>query len=98
MRRTSDALLPYMIFFPVLGDSMCPITTLAAHLELVTLPTDTAGQAGLLYQLLHLLQQRGLCHHLTLLIRLKGKHIERTLKQTTTRQEQAPKVTVLLAP
>lgn len=68
------------------------------YLELVTLPTDTAGQARLLDQLLHLLQQWGLCHHLTLLISLKSKHIEPTLNRMTTRREQAHKSTVLLAP
>lgn len=41
------------------------------YLELVALSTDAAGQARLLNQLLHLLQQGGLRHHLTLLIRLK---------------------------
>lgn len=43
------------------------------YLELVTLSADAAGQARLLDQLLHLLQQRRLCHHLTLLVGLKGK-------------------------
>ena len=46
---------------------------LDVYLELVTLSADAAGQARLLDQLLHLLQQRGLSHHLTLLIGLKGK-------------------------
>lgn len=54
------------------------------YLELVTLSTDTAGQAWLLYQLLHLLQQWGLGHHLTLLIGLKGKCINHKLKQKST--------------
>lgn len=52
------------------------------YLELVSLSTDTAGQARLLYQLLHLLQQWGLGHHLTLLVSLKrSKHINPRLKK-----------------
>jgi len=47
------------------------------YLKLVTFPTDAAGQARLLDQLLHLLQQRGLGHHLTLLIGLKGQHTDK---------------------
>lgn len=53
------------------------------YLELITLSTDTAGQARLLNQLFHLFQKRGLGHHLTLLISLKSKKMNPTLKQVT---------------
>lgn len=49
------------------------------YLELVTFSADTAGQTRLLYQLLHLLQKRRLCNHLTFLICLKGKYRKYTI-------------------
>lgn len=60
------------------------------YLELVALSTDAAGQARLLNQLLHLLQQGGLRHHLTLLIRLKYQTQNTILKKTGTKLQTNP--------
>ena len=55
------------------------------YLELIALSTDAAGQPWLLDQLLHLLQQGSLGHHLTLLIGLKhNTSLWRRLRTTTT--------------